>query len=267
LFEKCGYRANGPGLLAHFYLDDGPFCASDILINDKQEWKMKRTLLSMLVALASVTLWFSVASAAPSDDPKHPYLNVQVGRTLLQDASVRFQNPGFFNDEIEFDSGYNVSAAFGYDYGRLRLEVELAHRRNEVNNINNLGRSFRADGDISATSLMLNGYRDFATGSRVVPYLGGGIGVANVSANKVKLFDVTGEVAYIDDDDTVFAYHLATGVAFTLSPTLTLDLGYRFFGTSNPQFDDDLALIGIQTNGLETEYHSHNISVGLRIKF
>jgi opacity protein-like surface antigen len=229
---------------------------------------MKRTLLSLLVALASVTLLASVASAAGAPyPPMHPYFSVHVGGTWLQDADVDFDDPDFFDDEIEFDSGFNVGGAFGYDYGMARLEIELAHRQNDVDTIKVDLLDFKGDGDFSATSVMLNGYWDFETGSPVVPYIGGGIGFANVSANNVKFFENGVRVRYVDDDDNVFAYQLAAGIAFAIAPPLTLDLGYRFFGTSTVELDADPQLVGLNPSGFETEFDSHNVSVGLRMNF
>jgi opacity protein-like surface antigen len=226
---------------------------------------MKRILLVML---ASAILLASVASAAGAPYyPMQPYFSVHVGGTWLQDADVVYDNPIFFDDELEFDSGFNVGAAFGYDYGLTRLEIELAHRQNDVDSINSGGFAFKADGDFSATSVMLNGYWDFETGSTVVPYIGGGIGFANVSANNVRSFGVE----FVDDDDNVFAYQLAAGIAFALNPALTLDLGYRFFGTSDPEFDltpqPNPDPLDPTTRQFETEFNSHNVSLGLRMNF
>jgi opacity protein-like surface antigen len=229
---------------------------------------MKRTLLSLLVALASVTLLASVASAAGAPyHPMHPYFSVHVGGTWLQDADVDFDDPGFFKDEIEFDGGYNLGAAFGYDFGMARLEVELAYREADVDSIRVDFINSKGDGDFSATSLMLNGYWDLETGSPIVPYFGGGIGIANVSANKVKFFDEGIRTRYVDDDDTVFAYQLAAGIAFALNPAMALDLGYRYFGTSDPEFDADVQLVGNNPRGFETEFNSHNVNLGLRMNF
>lgn len=230
---------------------------------------MKKTLLSLLVSFISATLLSSVAAAAGRPYyPMHPYFSVQAGGTWLQDADVNYDDPDFLDDEIEFDAGYNVGAAFGYDYGMARLEFEIAYRQADIDTIQVDGINFNGDGDFSATSFMLNGYWDLETGSPVVPYFGGGVGVANVAVNDVSFFDPAfGEVRFADDDDTVFAYQLAAGLAFALNPTMSLDLGYRYFGTSDPELEADPQLVGFGPDGFETEFNSHNVSLGMRINF
>ena len=229
---------------------------------------MKRTLLSLLVALASVTLLASVATAAGAPYyPIHPYLSIHAGGTWLQDADVDFDDPALFDDEIEFDNGYNVGGAFGYDFGMARLEIEYTRRENDVDTINVDLLDFKGDGDFRAKSVMLNGYWDFETGSPVVPYIGGGIGFAKVSANNVKFFDELGAVRYVDDHDNVFAYQLAAGLAFALNPALSLDLGYRFFGTSTVELEADPLLVDPPFGKFETEFDSHNVNLGLRMNF
>jgi len=51
------------------------------------------------------------------------------------------------------------------------------------------------------------------------------------------------------------------GVGFNISSKTTLTVGYRYFATTNPEFDD---LSGVP---FDSEYQSHNINVGIRIAF
>jgi hypothetical protein len=41
-----------------------------------------------------------------------------------------------------------------------------------------------------------------------------------------------------------------------VTETVTLFTGYRFFGTSDPEVE-----------GIEAEYHSHNVEAGVRFEF
>lgn len=214
---------------------------------------MKRTVQVLLIGLVSLTLMASVSFAAGN-----PYASVQIGATWLEDADIDYNDPGFIDDESEFDTGYNIGAAVGYDFGQGRLEAEVAYRQNDFDKINIDGIDFSADGDASALSLMVNGYLDIENQSPFTPYLGAGIGVADISFNDVEVVGV----GFADDEDTVFAYQLAAGVGIEVAPALIIDLGYRYFATDDPELDDDLAL-----GGFETEYDSHNVSVGLRMNF
>jgi len=224
---------------------------------------MKKYVLVLLCCLISAVMLGSTAFAATG-----PYLGVQVGGTWLEDADVDYDNPFFIDDEVEFDTGFNVGLAAGYDFGMARLEGEVAYRQNDLDKIEiNFApgdvETFSLDGDVSALSFMLNGYLDIETGSPITPYLGAGLGVANVSANDVKIKDPDfGNVKFVDDDDTVFAYQFSAGIAFALNEALALDLGYRYFATSDPEFDT-----AIGWGGFESEYKSHNVSLGLRMSF
>jgi len=218
---------------------------------------MKKSVFVFLCCLVTAVMFGSTAFAASG-----PYLSVQVGGTWLEDANVDYDNPFFIDDEVEFDTGFNVGLAAGYDFGMARLEGEVAYRQNDVDKINIDGEDFNGDGDASALSFMLNGYLDIETGSPVTPYLGAGLGVANVSANDVQVeVPGFGKFDFVDDDDTVFAYQFSAGVAFALNEAMAIDLGYRYFATSDPEFDDT----GL--GGFESEYKSHNVSLGLRMNF
>jgi len=59
-----------------------------------------------------------------------------------------------------------------------------------------------------------------------------------------------------NEDDTVFAYQVGVGVGYAVNEKINLDVKYRYFGTSDPEFDTT-----------EAEYSSHNVYVGIRVSF
>ena len=67
----------------------------------------------------------------------------------------------------------------------------------------------------------------------MTPYLGGGIGFAKLD---IKDLFVAGIVRG-DEDDTVFAYQLAGGIAYDITEQIVTGLSYRFVATSEPDFD------------------------------
>ena len=188
---------------------------------------MKRFIVMAVFALVFIT-----TSAHAAD--KGMYFSGNVGLSILSDAD---------NDqagtvlESSYDLGFNVGGAVGYDFGNVRAEGELAYHRNDVDEVQGTGifafPPVPGDGSASAISFMVNGYYDFhIDNSAWVPYLGVGIGFANVD------WDVSASgTQRVDDSATVFAYQFMTGLGFNINPTTTLTAGYRYFARKQLFFE------------------------------
>lgn len=182
-----------------------------------------------------------------------PYVGIEGGATFLQKAKVTGDFPDF---DLKTDTGYGLGVVGGFDFGTCRLEGEFAYRKNENKDVSGGGITGDVGGDYSSMALMVNGYYDFKMVSPVVyPYLGVGIGGARDSLK------VEDGGTLIDDDQFVFAYQAAAGVAFNATKELTLDLGYKYFATTKPEFEN------ADGAKAKVEYMSHNIFLGLRYSF
>jgi opacity protein-like surface antigen len=93
--------------------------------------------------------------------------------------------------------------------------------------------------EISTTTVLANGYLDWANESMFTPYVGAGVGYGWVSGSGVAA------------DKDGLALGLAAGVAVDLTNNLAVDVGYRFRD--------------IMTSGPDT--NEHQATVGLRFKF
>ena len=86
----------------------------------------------------------------------------------------------------KLDTGIMATGAFGRSFGNFRAEGELTYNTNDVSALSVPGvGGIAANGDVSTLAFMVNGYYDFSTNSKWKPYIGGGIGGANVSINKL----------------------------------------------------------------------------------
>ena len=112
-------------------------------------------------------------------------------------------------------------------------------------------------GDISSFGFMANGYYDFDAGDNWAPFLMAGIGGAKINLDATS---VAGVAVTYDESDTVFAYQVGAGIGYNLSPTTAVNFQYRFFGTSDPSFNDGTVVI-------DGEYRSHNFWGGLTQRF
>ncbi len=155
--------------------------------------------------------------------------------------------------DAEYDNGYGGAVLIGYDYGALRLELEGAYRSSSVEGLKPF---VAAKGDLDIQTLLLNAYYDIDTGSYLTPYLGAGVGWAEVS-----LDGINGDgTLLVDDDDSVLAGQVAAGFQFRLNSTISLDVGYRFLMTDDPSMKSALGKV-------DTEIRSHVVAVGIQYRF
>ncbi len=208
---------------------------------------MKKLILAIFVLVVMAVP--AISSAAP---PRvGPYVSGFIGMTIPADADA-----GFFNEEIEFDPGLNVGGTAGMDFGAVRVEGEISYKEADVDTITDrgTGQTFRGiEGGLEATAFMVNLFVDLHSPGPITPYFGGGVGFA--ALHQSEIYDDFGTF-YVADDEMVFAYQAGAGLEVALNRQVSLDLGYRYFRTSEATFADT-----------EMEFESHNATVGLRLKF
>lgn len=101
---------------------------------------------------------------------------------------------------------------------------------------------------------MLNGYYDISTGTIVKPYVGAGLGLADI---KVKYQDVEDLVSI---SKTKFAWNLNAGVGFEVAENITVDVGYRYL-----KVEDVKKNFGDSSTKIKTR--ANEFSVGVRFDF
>lgn len=193
------------------------------------------------------------------------YFSIFGGVTALDNQeSVGFQR----NVLTDFDEGFNVGAAIGrrVNGGPYRVEGEFTFRNNDANEIEFNGNPVPAvDGDISSYAFMVNVLRDFNGNGRIKPYVGAGLGFAFVDAD----FQYGGLPAEVNGQDSTFAYQAMAGLSAPLRRNIDMFVEYRFFAADSPQLN---RFGGPPINGapqdiiLDSEYFSHGIQAGIRIK-
>ena len=155
--------------------------------------------------------------------------------------------------ELALHDGFGVTAALGYGWQNgLRTEAELGYRRNGLDKVSGGAFGTRytgdVDGHVSALSGMVNLLYDYKTTSDLTPYIGAGIGAANVTAVSDRLG--------VDGSDLNFAYQFMGGIRYALTDRVSLRTGYRMFTTTAPEI-----------RGSKGEYMTHNVEVGVTIGF
>ena len=186
------------------------------------------------------------------------YASLNAGVGIADDADVDFDHG--YKAEFEMDEGMAVSYAMGGNLTEFfRAELELGYQEHDFDKAKLVVPGYGQgesdiSGDAAIYSLLVNGYADFKNTTIFTPFVTVGLGVAQVDVSDI---GVPGYGTVLRaDDDIVFAYQVGAGVGIEVHPRATIDLKYRYFGTSDPEFDI-----------ADAEVSSHNLYAGFRVYF
>ena len=172
---------------------------------------------------------------------------------------------------------------FGYDTGHwFRFDITGEYRGSAVFLANlkyagpNGGFTFDDDAgtdeykaDIESWVGLANAYIDLGTWHCVTPYVGGGVGFASIDVIGLKDVNVpVNGVAYAKDNtETNFAWALYAGLAYKVTPGLTIDLSYRYTDLGDAESGIRTAYdLSATAGGIEIEdITSHDLMLGVRL--
>ena len=201
-----------------------------------------------IVLMTLCVLWIFGASSAVAGNV---YLNGNLGAVWLSDSDLSQSNGT--KGKAEYETGFGITGALGYDFGKFRVEGEVGYRKNDYDKVGASGQTkVKTSGDVTGWDFMVNGYFDIENDTSFTPYIGAGIGAAILDSSSVN----AGGINMGSGDDTVFAYQAIAGVDYTFAQVWKVQLEYRFFGTADPTY-----------SGTDSEYMSHNILIGIRYNF
>lgn len=189
------------------------------------------------------------------------YLGIQGGVGFLPESKGS-DAQGSVN--FSYDTGYDGSITLGYDLGNNhpnigngRVELEFNAASNDINEVEFVENNAGAGGSADRTSIMLNTIGEYVTESGMIIYALLGIGWAEITLDNVSIL---GE-PFVDDSNSQLAYQVGLGLAWKLSDHWALDVGYRYYGTTDPEFTKK------DGTNLDYEYTSHRVLAGLRLNF
>lgn len=205
--------------------------------------------MSLLLPFAALSL---VAAA-----PAHAewYVGGNAGAVIQDDVTYKGNDPtdGPWSSKGTYDTGYGLMVNGGYDFGGPKAELELGYRNAGHKSLD--GDS--ASGNSSSLSIMANGIYEFLPKSTWHPFLGAGIGMAQVSDD---LKGSDGRTK-LNQSDWQFAYQGIVGVSYDLNKSWSANAQYRYFATLDPSFTDS------DGSKIKADYGTHNILAGLTYKF
>jgi opacity protein-like surface antigen len=211
--------------------------------------------------------------------------NPQVGDIFTED--FKFNDFTVFHHDIK--SGPLFGGGIGYDTGHyFRFDITGEYRgkslflaQDKYPGSDGFNRVLVPPGfnpgtneytaDIESWVGLANAYIDLGTWACITPYIGGGVGFANISVLGLKDVNVpNGGVAYgADSTTTNFAWGVYGGLAYDVTPSVTLDLSYRYTDLGEVKsgkvttYQGDFAYNGLEINHIT----SNDVMLGVRWKF
>jgi outer membrane protein OmpA-like peptidoglycan-associated protein len=196
--------------------------------------------------------------AAPAAYATEPgtYLSIGAGLHLPRDTNAVARTPVGApptNFAVEFDKGFLGVIAAGYKWDNsFRTELELGYRQADFDEINGTS----ALGIQKVLGLSANVLYDFDTGSRLTPYVGGGLGV---SSNKWKRA-VTNGSPLLDSRTRALQWQGIAGLSMNVSERVEAFADYRYISAGKNRYRSSPP----GTVVADSKDRSHNILLGVR---
>lgn len=159
------------------------------------------------------------------------------GSDPLFSSSANSSQLDVFND---VGSGLNVQ--FGYDFGKIRAELDIGQRRTNIDKVSlidgstgDLTRLSGEDGHMHNSSFMLNAFYDHDLNEKWGLYFGAGAGVMK-TRGEIEA-SLAGESLTMDySSGHEMSYQALVGVTYHLNENVDLTAGYRRVWAKDPSF-------------------------------
>lgn len=195
-------------------------------------------------------------TAAPAaNDPQPSWFGTYVvpapkpGPYVRLDSGYSFGNSGSGGSWI-------VGGGFGWRFTpNWRADITLDYRP-DFRQDTNFGIGPGPKTGLDDLTAMANGYYDFTLPALnpLVPYIGAGLGIARNSYDGVTAQTGPTTVSHLTGSEkNQFAWQAMAGFSYYLSPTVALDVGYRYLDAGN--------------SGFGTRLHANEVTTALRFAF
>ena len=181
--------------------------------------------------------------------------------------------PNYYN-ALTYDVGYSYGAQVGFATGNgPRFEIEYNYRNNGADTIATANGTQSATGDLSSTAYMINVLYDFDTGSQWVPYVGFGLGMADVKADKIHSANTSQPGSYLSGGGNEFAAQFIFGAEYQVSDKFGITIDWRGLWASNTTFNYGVGCLNggtgacSQTGAISYDYWNGAANLGVRFKF
>ncbi|MHA3052375.1 outer membrane protein [Acinetobacter sp. ANC 4640] len=220
---------------------------------------MKKLTLSV-IALSCFAANVSSHAATLAESA---YVSAKVGVGIEDAHNKKYSNSEGTNISSKSDSEsvFTGSLAYGFNLAPVynipvRAELEYAYHDTADFSFSEVCTSCQLSTKVQ--TVMLNGYYDFKNKSAFTPYVS--LGLGNSSIKTTAHNDNFSKAKTTND----FAWSVGLGVAYTINPNFSADLGYRYLDAGKASVNNSVT--NFQEN-IKAKISSNDVTLGLRYAF
>jgi opacity protein-like surface antigen len=234
----------------------------------------------------ALVLTAGTATAADMSDPfLEPLLPVEIGSAWYLRGDIGYKvytspngtyTRSLTNIEdytnVSLDEAFIIGGGFGYKFNqwfRSDVTIDYSTPANFSGRLVCTGpvcgsNYLDAKAQISTWTILANAYFDLGTWAGLTPYIGGGIGTANVRVKDYQHNNPPANPAGFraigsDNTDWNFAWALTAGASYDMTSNLLLDVNYRYASLGSVYTTDQVGR-GIDIEDID----AHEFRVGVR---
>ena len=216
--------------------------------------KLKSLLLGTIAAIAATSTAYADYST-----PTGWYMSLGAGANWIESDSWDTYVNGVWTSggTYDYDSGYIVSGAVGYDFGdHWRAEFEVAYRDNDVHTYcDSVDCGNSTSAEVWELSQMVNVFYDLPLGGNWEASVGAGLG-----GNLVVIENVSVNGGSTTIDDYVIAGQLIAQTAYRFADRWQVFADYRYMIMDDPRGRSTLD----HSEEFQIEKTDHALQLGLR---
>jgi opacity protein-like surface antigen len=163
-----------------------------------------------------------------------PYARFDIGPTFPEDGRLTAFGAFPAGNKVQYGTGFAIDAAVGYAFTKwVAAEMDFGWRWNEISHVEGFALRDTLFGHASFLANVVLQYPMPRT--RMVPYIGGGVG------GSATIFDTdglsNGAVTVVGSDtDFVFAYQGFAGLRFAINAQMSVGAGYKYFASEGSSY-------------------------------
>ena len=230
----------------------------------------------LAAAFLSSLLQLVLTGSAVADLTKGPYVGLEGGMawdfSYPSGCYYYYCSYNTYN-AVSYNLGYSAGAQVGYSFGGPRVEFEYNYRDNNASTIGTTAGTQSAAGTLTSSAYLVNVLYDFDTGSKWIPYVGLGLGMAQVKSNNIHSTSPSIPGSFQDGSSNDFAGQFIVGVEYAVSERVGVTLDWRGLWAYDTTYNYGIGCTPGGTTNCSvsgtTSYYYWNgaLNLGVRIKF